>query len=79
MKILLIAPYVNLYFDRSAKSVVREDFIPSTALLCLGAMLRENNYEPVLLDLNNTEVHSKQAKYRDYCKKILCLNIVHNL
>ena len=71
MKILLIAPYVNLNFNRSAELLHREDFYPSAALLYLAAILRANNHELSIVDLNNAEVHSKQAKYRDYCKKII--------
>ena len=71
MKVLLIAPYVNMNFDRAADSLIREDFYPSAALLHLGAMLRANNYEPIILDLNNAVVHSQREKYRDYCKKII--------
>ena len=71
MKILLIAPYVNLYFDRSGKSVVREDFIPSSALLHLAAILRAKNYEPIIIDLNNSVVHNQKEKYLDYCKKVI--------
>ena len=71
MKILLIAPYVNLYFDRSGKSVVREDFIPSSAPLHLAAILRAKNYEPIIIDLNNSVVHNQKEKYLDYCKKVI--------
>ena len=71
MKVLLIAPYVNLNFDRSAELLNREDFYPSAALLHLAAMLRANNHEPVIVDLNNAVVHNQQAKYLDYCKKII--------
>ena len=71
MKVLLIAPYVNLNFDRSAELYNREDFYPSAALLHLAAMLRANNHEPVIVDLNNAVVHSQQAQYLDYCKKII--------
>ena len=71
MKVLLIAPYVNLNFDRSVKLVNREDFYPSAALLHLAAMLRANNHIPVIVDLNNAVVHNQQTKYLDYCKKII--------
>ncbi|MDP7195019.1 MAG: cobalamin-dependent protein, partial [SAR202 cluster bacterium] len=71
MKVLLIAPYVNLNFDRSVKLVNREDFYPSAALLHLAAMLRANNHTPIIVDLNNTVVHNQQTKYLDYCKKII--------
>jgi len=71
MKVLLIAPYVNITFDRPAKLFNREDFHPSAALLHLAAILRANNHEPVIVDLNNAVVHSQQAKYLDYCKKII--------
>ena len=85
MKVLLIAPYIDRSFDRPTNSKVseaetlnREDFIPSTALLCLGAMLRDNNHEPVLLDLNNAEVHKYREKYLDYCKKSIIDKINEN-
>ena len=71
MKVLLIAPYVNLNFDRSVKLLNREDFYPSAALLYLAGILRANNYEPIIVDLNNSVVHSQNKKYRDYCKKII--------
>ena len=63
MKALLIAPYVNLNFDRSAELLNREDFYPSAALLHLAAMLRANNYEPIIVDLNNNVVHNQKEKY----------------
>ena len=62
MKVLLIAPYVNLNFDRSSKLVNREDFYPSAALLHLAAMLRVNNHTPIIVDLNNAVVHNQQTK-----------------
>tara|TARA_Y100000590_G_scaffold18275_1_gene21759 strand:+ start:21446 stop:22966 length:1521 start_codon:yes stop_codon:yes gene_type:complete len=68
MKVLLIAPYVNLNVDRT---VNREDFYPSAALLHLAAMLRANNHEPIIVDLNNSTVHNQKEKYLDYCKKII--------
>ena len=72
MKVLLIAPYVNLSFDWADFSISkREDFYPSAALLHLAAILRANDYEPVIIDLNNSVVHSKKKKYLDYCKKII--------
>ena len=71
MKVLLIAPYVTYNFDRPVESVNREDFIPSAALLHLAAILRAKNYEPIIVDLNNTVVHEQKANYLDYCKKII--------
>ena len=70
MKVLLIAPYVDRNFDRAAE-IVREDFYPSAALLHLAAMLRANNYEPIIVDLNNAVVHAQREKYLDYCKKVM--------
>jgi len=70
MKILLIAPYVHLKFDRAIEKLTRADFIPSAALLYLAAVLRVNNYEPTILDFNNAVVDSHKEKYFDYCKKI---------
>ncbi len=75
MKILLIAPYVNLIYDKSTGLENREDFYPSAALLHLAAMLRANNYEPTIVDLNNAVVHSHKDKYLDYCKKIIIDNL----
>ena len=71
IKILLIAPYFNLKYTHSTESLNREDFYPSAALLHLAAMLRANNYEPIIVDLNNAVVHSQKEKYLDYCKKLL--------
>jgi len=71
MKVLLIAPYINLNYDRSAELPNREDFYPSAALLHLAAILRVNNYEPIIVDLNNSVVHNQKKKYLDYCKKII--------
>ena len=71
MKVLLISPYVDQNFDRPAESIIREDFIPSAALLYLAAILRANNYEPIIVDLNNSDVHKQKEKYLDYCKKII--------
>tara|TARA_B110000305_G_C19410616_1_gene625229 strand:+ start:228 stop:1724 length:1497 start_codon:yes stop_codon:yes gene_type:complete len=68
MKILLIAPYVNLNVD---PTIAREDFYPSAALLHLAAMLRMNNYEPIIVDLNNAVVHAQKEKYIDYCNSII--------
>ena len=76
MKVLLIAPYVKLIFDHSSESLNREDFYPSAALLHLAAMLRANNHEPIIVDLNNAVVHNQKEKYLDYSKKVIidCLN-----
>ena len=71
MKVLLISPYVNLIYEKSTELANREDFYPSAALLHLAAMLRANNYEPTIVDLNNTVVHNHKEKYLDYCKKII--------
>ncbi|MDP7194705.1 MAG: radical SAM protein [SAR202 cluster bacterium] len=75
MKILLIAPYVHLKFDRAIEKLTRADFIPSAALLYLAAVLRVNNYEPTILDFNNAVVDSHKEKYFDYCKKIVIDNL----
>ena len=71
MKVLLITPYVKLDFKGSAGSKNREDFIPSAALLHLAAVLRGNNYEPIIVDLNNADVHSQEERYLEYSKKII--------
>ena len=71
MNILLIAPYINLNFDRSSELINREDFYPSSALLHLAAMLRANNYVPIIVDLNNSVVHKHNKNYLNYCKKII--------
>ena len=68
MKILLISPYAERNSDTTA-NIPREDFIPSAALLHLAAVLRVNNYQPILLDLNNNDVHSHKDKYLEYRKK----------
>ena len=65
MKVLLIAPYVNISYENSAELDQREDFYPSAALLYLAAILRANNYEPIIIDLNNAVVHSQKEKYLD--------------
>jgi len=75
MKILLIAPYVDLKYDRPLEKLSRGDFIPSAALLHLAAILRVNNYEPTILDFNNAVVNSHKEKYFDYCKKIIIDNL----
>ena len=71
MKVLLISPYIAQYFSGPAESYNREDFIPSAALLYLAAILRANNYEPIILDFNNAEVHKHRENYLDYCKKVI--------
>ena len=68
MKILLIAPYVNLNVDNNMN---RDDFYPSAALLHLASILRMNNYEPIIVDLNNSVVHEQKEKYMDYCNAII--------
>ena len=70
MKILLIAPYIKTNYDKHTLSN-EEDFYPSAACLYLAGILRANNYEPIIVDLNNTVVHSQKEKYLDYCKKIV--------
>ena len=71
MKVLLIAPYVDLKFDISSENNRREDFYPSAALLHLGAILRANDYEPTILDFNNTQIHFNREHYLKNCKKII--------
>ncbi len=75
MKVLLIAPY---YFtnadDRSDSIDKREDFLPSSALMFLGAVLREHNHEPILLDLNSSYVHKKVDK-KQYCLNVILSEI----
>ena len=68
MKILLIAPYLD---DPAEK---RNDFLPSGALLCLAAILREAGHTPILLDLNNKTVHS-QPNPNEYCLQLICRTI----
>ena len=68
MKILLIAPYVVLKYDLKIEKLNRTDFIPSAALMYLAAVLRANNYEPTILDFNNTVVDSHKEKYLDSIK-----------
>ena len=79
MKILLVAPYTEHVFDtptevtdeKNTVEEVREDLYPSAALLHLAAMLRANNYEPVIVDLNNHEVNKQKDKYFEYSEKII--------
>lgn len=75
MKILLIAPYVSLNHERSENELIREDFYPSAALLHLGAILRANGHEPLLLDMNNAVVHSQRGEYLNYQKKLIVENL----
>ena len=70
MKILLIAPYVSLNHEKNNDETIREDFYPSAALLHLGAILRANQHEPLLLDMNNAVVHS-QKNYLEYQKQLI--------
>ena len=72
MKVLLIGPYINIHSyinEKEAEELNREDFFPSSALLHLAAMLRANDYEPLILDLNNITVHAQREKYFEYSKK----------
>ena len=71
MNVLLIAPYVNLKFEIAEESNRREDFWPSAALLHLGAILRANDYEPTILDFNNSKIHFQRERYLEICKKII--------
>mgnify|MGYP001296356739 FL=1 len=73
MKVLLITPYINLNVVDT--TLERDDFYPSAASLHLAAVLRANNHEPVILDLNNAIVHSKRKGYLEYCKKIIIENL----
>ena len=66
MKVLLIAPYVNLNVD---SSVYREDFYPSAALLHLAAILRANQHQRVIIDLNNAVVHNQKKIILPIVKK----------
>ena len=61
MKILLIAPYIKTNYDLHMLQN-EEDFYPSAACLYLAGILRANNYEPIIVDLNNTVVHSQKEK-----------------
>ncbi len=74
MKILLIAPYVSLNHEKNNDETIREDFYPSAALLHLGAILRANQHEPLLLDMNNAVVHS-QKNYLEYQKQLIIENL----
>ena len=67
MNVLLIAPYVNLKFDISSENDRREDFYPSAALLHLGAILRANDFEPTILDFNNSKIHFQRERYLENC------------
>lgn len=65
MKVLLIAPY---WEDPNAR---RTDFLPSGALLCLAAVLRQAGHQPILLDFNNRRVHQEPEPGRHCIEKIL--------
>ena len=43
MKVLLIAPYINLNVD---KEIERDIFYPSSALLYLASAIRQKNHKP---------------------------------
>ncbi len=73
MKILLIAPYVDLKYDQPLEKLSRGDFIPSAALLHLAAILRANNYEPIILDFNNAVVNSHKENISIIVKKLLLI------
>lgn len=60
MKVLLIAPY------RDEKQYDREDFLPSSALLCLAASLREAGHTPILRDFGTRTVQA-QKNPTQYC------------
>jgi magnesium-protoporphyrin IX monomethyl ester (oxidative) cyclase len=75
MKILLVAPYVSLNYEKTTNESIREDFYPSAALLHLSAVLRANEHEPLILDLNNIVVHSQRENYLEYSKKIIIDNL----
>lgn len=60
MKVLLIAPYWEDPQER------RNDFLPSGALLCLAAVLRQAGHHPIVLDFNNRRVQA-QADPQAYC------------
>jgi len=68
MKVLLIAPYWEDPNER------RTDFLPSGALLCLAAVLRQAGHEPILLDLNNRTVQ-KEANPNEYCIELILSTI----
>ena len=55
MKIVLIAPYINLNVD---KEIERDIFYPSAALLYLAGAIRGQNHSPTILDFNNRVTHS---------------------
>ena len=74
MKVLLIAPYISKArydVEDEVNSNLEENFYPSAACLYLAGMLRANNYEPMIVDLNNAVVHSQKEKYLDYCNKVV--------
>ena len=75
MKVLLIAPYCSTHIDSQTESLIREDLYPSAALLYLAGILGANNYETIIVDLNNVDVHNQKEKYLDYCKKIIIDNL----
>ena len=74
MKILLIAPYINLNVD---KEIERDIFYPSSALLYLAGTLRSHRYSPIILDFNNRIVHEAAMKedHIEYCKRVILKTI----
>lgn len=68
MNVLLIAPY------KSSPVQNREDFIPSTALLCLASALREQGHNPAILDLNTSYVNN-QANPEQFCLDLIIAKI----
>tara|TARA_Y100000031_G_scaffold155245_1_gene205313 strand:+ start:253 stop:1758 length:1506 start_codon:yes stop_codon:yes gene_type:complete len=74
MKVLLIAPYINLNVD---KEIERDIFYPSSALLYLASAIRAKNHSPLILDFNNRLAHAAALKedHIEYCKKIILKTI----
>jgi len=68
MRILLITPYL---VDAQAH---RTDFLPSGALLCLAAALRQAGHTPILLDLNN-RITQQQPAPQQYCIDLILKTI----
>ena len=74
MKVVLIAPYINLHVD---KEIDRDIFYPSAALLYLAGAFRAHNHSAVILDFNNKVVHEAALRedHVEYCKRVILKTI----
>ena len=87
MKVLLISPYIHAskvtplhgrkHGDNEMSQENREDFIASSALIYLASLLRKNNHEPILIDLNCYKTH-RQLDPKQYSKELIIESIVQH-